>query len=58
MHLTLKAYDYIFTKNFSKLPFLEQVPSFRKHFWTHITIGSSSMLVWEDVEKISEIFTV
>jgi len=43
-----------------KLPFLGQVANFykKKHFWTHVTIGSCSILDFKDVEKISEFSTM
>jgi len=29
----------------------------KKHFQTHVTLGSCSTLVWKDVGKFSNIFT-
>jgi len=56
----LKFFVYVFIKIATKLPFLVQVPNFRekKHFWTHVTIGSCCALVREDVQKNSEISTM
>jgi len=49
----LKVFDYVFSKNVSKLLILVQAPNFRKkkHFWTHVIVGCCSKIVWEDMEK-------
>jgi len=47
-------------RTLQKLPFLVQVPNFTKknNLGTHVTVGSCSRLVWEYVEKNSEISTI
>jgi len=56
LKLTHKGYWLCFHQKHSKTSILKQVPNLRKkkHFWTHVTIGSCSALVWKDLKKIQK----